>query len=307
MERSLPAPPSLPPTYRASSRYDDVWSRDSELCAYCAREVAYDERRCPQCKRALVCWRFRYDEPSSNLHILWVLLAGLAQLFLINAVGDVASGAGFRLAALHTFLAMVWFGLAAAVYFRQFWAYWTAIVLLLVLLFLWLVGALDLIESVLPTAENDVEAMLTGPFLDTLASGLRGLQIGAMGLALLWAIFLAGPDFQRDVFQVRAEVDRRLQDGSSLYTEGRRYAQQGKWATAILHWQRAAANEPYNLQYHLSLGKAYARLGFFERSLDLLESARALSRNGERQSKIDGMIAAIRKRESAEAGTIRSK
>jgi tetratricopeptide (TPR) repeat protein len=51
------------------------------------------------------------------------------------------------------------------------------------------------------------------------------------------------------------------------------------WASAVLHYQRAVAREPNRAFYHRTLGNAYARLDFYARALDVLESARRLSVN----------------------------
>lgn len=280
-------------TTAAVSRFNDVWNRDVEICAYCAAEVGGDDEKCPKCGRPLSYWHYAYPKASSNLHILWVLLAGLGQLFFIQVLADVATEAGWPKVILHAFLGLVVLGLAAGVYYRQFWAYVTAIVVLLVLLFLIGLGVLNLIEQALPAPTNPVEAMITGPFAKTLADLLRWLQLGALALSLVWAIFLTGPDFERVRSRRLAAIARGVAEASDFDLAARQFAREGLWASAVLHWQRAAARAPYSARYLERLAKAYARLGFPERSLDALASAREVATDSAAEERIDRMTATI--------------
>lgn len=281
------------PTTAAGSRFDDVWNRNTDICAYCAGEVGADDENCPGCKRNLIDWRYSYPKASSNLHILWVMLAGLSQLFLINVLADLATQAGWATIILHAFLGFVFGGLAAGIYFRRFWAYVTTIVVLIVLLFLISLGVLTLIEQLLPTPSNPVEAIISGPFAQGLADLLRWMQMGALGLSLVWAIFLTGPDFERVRSKRLAGVLRGLAEAYDYDLTARRQAREGMWASAVLHWQRAAVRAPYNGRYLERLAGAYARLGFAERSLDALASARKLALDAAAQERIDRKTAKI--------------
>ncbi|MDX1687840.1 MAG: hypothetical protein R3248_07635 [Candidatus Promineifilaceae bacterium] len=281
------------PVTAAASRFDDVWNRDVDLCAYCAGQVSADDEKCPNCGRTLVFWRYAYPQASSNLHIVWVLLAGAGQLFFINALTDLATQAGWPQIILHAFLGFVLVGLAAGVYFRRFWAYATAIVVLIVLLFLIGLGVLTLIEQVLPAPPNPTEAMITGPFVDTLSDLLRWLQTGALALGLLWAVFLAGSDFERVQSKRLAEIGRGLVEASDFDLAARQFARDGLWASAVLHWQRAAARAPYSMRYLERLAGAYARLGFMERSLDALASALPLAADPTARERLDRTMAKI--------------
>lgn len=281
------------PATAVTSRFDDVWNHDVDLCAYCAGQVGADDGTCRNCGRTLVFWRYTYPRASSNLHILWVLLAGAGQLFFINVLADLATQAGWPQIILHAFLGFVLVGLAAGVYYRQFWAYVTAIVVLIVLLFLIGLGMLTLIEQVLPVSSNPAEAMITGPFVETLSDLLRWLQTGALVLSLLWAIFLAGSDFERVRSKRLAEISRGLVEASDFDLAARQFAKDGLWASAALHWQRAAARAPYSARYLERLAGAYARLGFMERSLDALASALPLAGDAMARERIDRTMAKI--------------
>jgi len=281
------------PTTAVASRFDDVWNRDVDICAYCAGVVGVDDEKCTDCGRNLIFWQYTYPKASSNLHILWVVLAGVGQLFFVNALADLATQAGWPTMLLHTLLGLLFLGLAAGVYYRQFWAYVTAIVVLVILLFLISLGVLALVEQVLPAPSNPMEALITGPFVAVLSDLLRWLQIGALGLSLLWAIFLAGPDFERVRSKRLAAIARGVAEAADFDLAARGLAREGLWASAVLHWQRAAARAPYSMRYLEHLAKAYARLGFLERSLDALASARKLAPDATTRERIDGIMSRI--------------
>jgi lipopolysaccharide biosynthesis regulator YciM len=79
-------------------------------------------------------------------------------------------------------------------------------------------------------------------------------------------------------------------------------ARNGLWATAVLHWQNAAAKAPQNIAYQESLGKAYAHLGFYERSLDVLQSAYQRTGSAERQATIQQLIQTIQAKITTQSG-----
>jgi hypothetical protein len=288
-----------PAGFRSASRYDDVWSRDTELCPYCAREVAYEDEKCPQCNRSLISWHFRYEQPGANLHILWVLLAGLGQLYLINTALDIVLGAGLPLVVLHSLFTLIFFGLAVAVYYRQVWAHTTTIVLTLILLFLRLIDILGMTADFLPDPADPLQTLFISPVLNFLLDAVDVMQLAALALALVWAALLTGADFERKRSRQRASVSRQLQDPSSFYVVGRQHARRGEWASAVLHWQRAVARAPTNRHYHRRLGQGYAQLGFFERSEDALGTARELTADPAERQQVEQLLARVRRQRNA--------
>lgn len=288
-----------PVGFRSSSRRDDVWSRETEICPYCACEVAHEAERCPKCKRALISWHFRYERPGSNLHILWVLLAGLGQLYLINGVLDIILAAGLPLVILHLLLTLLFFGLALAVYYRQVWAHVSTIVIVLILLFLRLLNILGLTSTFLPNPADLIQTLFISPVFNFLLDAVDGLQLAGLLLALLWAALLTGPDFEREKIRQRAHVNRQLRDPSSFDLAGRRHARRGEWATAVLHWQRAVAHAPTNRHYQRRLGQGYARLGFYERSADLLRTALNLTTDPEERQQVEQLLVRVQHQQEA--------
>lgn len=265
---------------KSRSDYDDVWERESEICAYCAREVGVDAKKCPNCHRNLIVRTFRYPDSSKDLTIYWVLLLGVAQLFLLQAILGVLVRAPI--------VSVIWSGLLfglivlliVGLELRHRWAYPTSIGILLILftsMFLGFIVGKQPDEAIASILGDDLVSFLSADldyvFLRSLLDVVDILQFAAIVLALLYGIFKVGPDFERVQTRSVAKVDRGLSDGSVYFARGQAYAKRGMWASAILHWRLAAANDPARAYYQRSLGEAYGRLGFYDRSIDVLESA----------------------------------
>ncbi|MBK8987170.1 MAG: hypothetical protein IPM39_14005 [Chloroflexi bacterium] len=281
-ELTAVAPPAAPiVTYAQewiglshTSRYDDVWERSGDLCAYCAQKITPQDKTCPRCGRKLLISSYRYEEPDTTLHILWVALAGIAQLYLVQALYDVIVRQSMLAAALPVSLMVLFLVFTAGVYFRQFWAYVGALVTLCLILLVNVLGFFIPAEltnnllSVGPMFDNVVNPVVSG-----LADFLRYFQLAAVVLALIVAALKAGPNFERVQHRQVAALQKGIRDAGSYHGVATRAAKRGEWATAVLHWQRAAANAPGQISFQRHLGSAYARLGFYQRSADVLQAA----------------------------------
>lgn len=295
LTRQAPAPAIV-----SCAQYADVWARETAVCPYCATEIDVDVSQCPTCARLLRQKRFRYPQPSANLHVLWVLLAGLGQLFLIQAfyvllieralVGTIGAG----------LLMVLFFALALGVYYRRVAAHLGTIVVPLV----FCLSAL--LAPLLPIDFSALEVQLSGidpamaNFLGAFAQGigqfLRWLQVGMAVLIAGYAVFLTAPDFDQVEEQLVARLDKGLQYASDYHMAACAHAQAGRLATAVLHWQRAVAKEPHQWRYLRHLGIAYAQLGFYERSLDTLKTAQRLTTQDEGRTALPQLITAVQKR-----------
>jgi len=269
-----------PVEYRAHSSYDDIWEQDCDICQYCATEVTPDDKRCPNCRRSLFVSSFRYPKASVDLTIFLVLLLGLAQISLILVMISLLLRESLLSSVWQGVMFVVLAGLAVAVFLRQFWAYITSIVFLLLsgvtLLMDYFTGpeAVDVIsEAVTSGFFRSLEDQPYIYVLQPLEQFLIPVQIVIVISALLFAIFKVGPDFERIKVRQVAQLDRGLSDASQYYSVGRDYEERGKLASAVLHFQKAAALDPTQLYYQRALGSSYARLGYYQRSLDVLESA----------------------------------
>jgi tetratricopeptide (TPR) repeat protein len=80
-----------------------------------------------------------------------------------------------------------------------------------------------------------------------------------------------------------------------FYAQGNEFAGRNMWADAVLHFRRAAALEPTRTYYLSALGNGYARLGYYQRSLDVLESALQLANDEQRREELAGNIGEVRR------------
>ena len=289
--------------YQQNESYHDVWSREGPLCGYCAQELTPEDVRCPQCKNALMVSSFRYPRASTHLTALWVLVLGVGQLLLLQAIYNVLAQENVFAAVGNGLMMVVFVGLAIGIHYRQSWAHLTAIYLLvaviLVSLLRWIVPPdaewLGL-ASLDPAIQNFVLPLTTG-----LGETIRLFLLVAALLALFYAIVKAGSDFERVMVRQEAVLTKGPTNAADYNMVATRLARNDLWATAVLHWQRAAAQAPNHLAYQESLGRAYAKLGFYERSLDVLRFAHQHSGSVERKATIQELIQAVQAKMTRQA------
>lgn len=280
--------------YQAEETYDDVWTHDVDICGHCAQELAEEDTKCPNCQRNLLVKTFQYEKSSPNLVIFWVLLLSLGQLYLIQVIFDVVVERNVLLAAFDTILMGIFFVLAIGAYFRQVWAYPAGTLMFALVLIgglLRLLAPFDLTPLNLGVWDQAITEVSKG-LVDGLGIFLRGFRLLTAVLGLVTAIFWVPSDFARTQQRQIARLGRRLKTGRDYDLAARRLTEKGLWATAVLHWQRAAALEPYRLPYQINLGRAYARLGFRQRALDTFTAVRQRTTNTELQAKLDKLIQA---------------
>ena len=286
---------ALVTAYQPTENYHDIWTKDVPMCGYCAHELAPDESRCPNCKKPLTTDVFRYPNPSTNLTVLWVLLFGVAQLLLLQAIYSILGPKNLYTAVGNGLAMTVFVAQAVGVLFRQSWAHLSAIysltALILFNLLRWILPA-DLvalgIENMDPAIQNFIMPLTTG-----LGETVRLFILVAAMLALFYAVVKAGPDFDRVTVRQVAALTKGPTNAADFNAAATQLARNGLWATAVLHWQHAAAKAPQHIAYQESLGRAYAQLGFFDRSLDVLQSAARRTGSPERQAAIQQHIQVV--------------
>jgi tetratricopeptide (TPR) repeat protein len=298
-------------SFRTNSKYDDVWERDSEICAYCAHEVEYDIERCPKCRRRLSTSSYRYPKASSDFYVYLVMLTGVAQAYFLLILVDVIIYNSSLLVVWHGFIFAIIGVLIAGIFKRNFWAYAASIVILLAII----IGrVLDTAtDAALSSALIDLsfrtffETMANNPasiVVPKLVEFIRSLQAITVFLALIYAVFRVGPDFERVKERQTAHVKKGMREAADYYVVGKDHAGAGRWASTVLHWQRAVALDPSRAYYQRILGQAYARLGFYSRSLDVLESARRISVDSGAREELDELIASVGSEMKAEHTTM---
>ena len=283
---------------KQTSSYDDVWGREVDVCAYCAQEIE-DEYviECPQCGRNLMRKEFRYPEPSTNMHLLWILLAALGQLFMIQGIFDVILTRSMLGAATSGVLTLIFFGLAAGVYYRQSWAHLTSIIALCLVLLVSLVGAifevdLTALDSRLSMIDQTI-VRVVGPLAHTVGDFLGIFQTATALLALFVAITKAASDFDKVDVQLIAKLDKGLNYASDYHAAAKAHAGKGRLATAVLHEQRAVAKAPHQVTYLRFLGLIYANLGFYDRSQDVLETACQFAPTPEKKADLQRLLKSV--------------
>lgn len=259
-------------------KFDDAWSSSADLCAYCAQPVTRSNKHCPKCQRKMVGKEPIYPNRTHHLqnwivfrsigHILYVL--GIVSLYFL--ISFLASHAVIPWDVFKLIRPLLWIflavtlaatvGLTVALYFRQVWAYWLAMLGLLLVVIGTIGSAIWAPPAALPEVIPTWQVILASLF-----------QIVFQVLNFYFAV-MAGGDFRREQQWRVASVDQRVKDPLVLDRAGKLFAQRGMWATAVLYWQRAVGRSPGNVAVLRRLADGYARLGFPERSLDSLRQAR---------------------------------
>lgn len=282
--------------YQAHTAYDDVWSKEIDLCPYCAAAVEPTHHKCPQCHQTLVSKQFRYPNMSSLLHLFWVILFGLANINLVQMFYDLIFWRDIIGVLLNLGLVVLFLILGTGAMLRKYFAFLGAQILSSIILF---VGFLELVFpfQVKSNALPSLDPALTG-FVAGLGEGfdlfLTIFEMAGAAIVLILAIFMLAPDFEQVALRRVARVKKGLPHGADYHLEANRAAKAGMWATAVLHWQRAASIEPTRLLYQKKLAAAYLRLNFVERSIDVLQSALQLSTNPDQKAQIQRQIDQIK-------------
>lgn len=285
----------IKPEFIQKSSYDDIWERDEEICAFCAQALAGDEKECPRCGHQINRHTYRYPNPDISLTILWVMLLATAQLYLLQAIYNILVTRNIPTIILPIFLMGIFLILTAGIYLRQYWAYMSAIILLITILVI-NIGGMFLPATLSPAAMVRISPLVddvVNPTINLVGSALWGFRLLAIGVALVVAVFKAGPDFERVETRHIAKLKKGLQSPSSYHGAAQRAAKRGEWATAVLHWQRAAAKAPGNRQFQRQLGIAYARLGFYQRSADVLQSALRITPDPEQHAQLTRLLTTV--------------
>ena len=283
------------------SKFEDVWASEADLCAYCAYALDFQDETCPQCQHNLMHKAFRYERPSRNMYVFFVLMLTQAQLFLAQAIYALVQSNSTITSqvVLPVLFALIFFVVAVGIYQRQVWAYYTALMLTLLILFAVLTSILvpvDLTALQLPVRDPAVESFLDS-FGNLISMTIRLFQIALTLISFLFALWIS-PDFVRDAKRLTAVLSKGLKLPSDYNVKARELSKQGMWAAAVLHWQHAAGKEPHTLTYQRHLGLAYAQLGFHERSLDILQSALSLSTQPARQKELQKLIQTVKNMQS---------
>jgi tetratricopeptide (TPR) repeat protein len=284
----------------------DVWSSNVDICAYCAQAVSKTDSRCPQCRRSMLAQELLYPVASkyhTNLLIVIGILTAVSTLttglllylytvlapeILAELIPDPAIRQAVYIGSLIGLVGGLAFNLfiLAGLYFRQVWAYW----------FMILVYSLGLLWTVCSLSINLPQSAETVPLMFILVCVTPFILYY---LFVLYTIWMAGPDFKRVRRWQVVDVNPRLKEPEEFDRMAKELARQGKWAAAVAHWRHAAGRAPGQWSYLQRLAQAYARLGFYQRSLDSLATALEAARDPQVKQ---GIAAEMRRIEEKLAG-----
>lgn len=276
--------------------FDDVWSDEREICGFCAAEVGEKNGRCPKCRHNLIVKQYRYPNASSNLYVFFSIMLGLGQLFIIQGIYEFVFQRELVPALTGGIAGILFIILAIFIYFRQAWAHIFSLYLLGILLFYFLLQLFIPEEIAMQTLPPNLIGLLK-PDMETigitLGKVLRGFEAAAVAFAFLFAALFVSPDFQRDEGKLIARLRKGLRSADQFHLTAKELSQVGLWASATLHWQRAAALDPKKFVYQRELAHAYAKLGFYERSLDILRSALVIATKPEQRAELEKILATL--------------
>jgi len=258
-------------------------------CPYCRTQVAPQARQCPACSRTITVRERKskgHSVYSLGLVIIWFGLANYIWLGLffyyltsdLPAIVDASPGLAATLRKLAELLGLkapaldslalpstpvlliggaafiLSLVIAACLYLRIRLVYWLTVGLILL-------GFIFLFYNAI-TAEAWQLVRLAGTLV---------LFLAATSLA-----FAAYDEFAWVERRLAAVLDPDVDSHSALYARGRKYADQGMWARAVIHWSRAVALNPGHPDYRLALASAYINLNQPEKASEHLEQAQRI-------------------------------
>lgn len=280
---ALPEPPpriiDSPPVPGVAPAYDAL-DNDPDQCLYCGKLVEMDELTCPFCKRQLTS-----DFYWNNQGFLWtVLLAG--GLNLQSALVQ-TSVIGLVFMAAHGLMAvegLTWFNrlpyFATLVPLKP----WLAQADLLLAIFVTRLLMWSIVIGLFYFNRRAAAPMtaVVVTLADLAWAGLGYyLKYASLALALLNglpAALILGLSVNallgRATAQVRLRtvLDSTAHIPSEYYRHGQKYAAEGKWALAALHWQKAMVRGFREPLYYKALSQAQIKLGRYRQALRTLRA-----------------------------------
>ncbi len=295
------APAKLHPhAGQASSAFRDVWDTDDDICAYCAAKVAESDQTCPNCKHVLIRKMYRYPATAA-LHLYWLLLLALALLLVLQSNVKLSSDRDGFAALLHLGLAIGFFTTTVGVYFRLNWGHILSTLLLIVTVVITasnLVIPLDLSSM----AAGGADLALVG-FAQSVTKGARiaflVIQLIVAAAALMYSVFRIAPEFERVQSRLVAKLNRGAKTAVDHQLNAKRFEQDGMIASAVLHWQQATIIDSKRVNNYLNLARAYGRLGFQERALNVLESTSKVPMSPQARVRIGRLIQRLERQTAA--------
>ncbi|KAA3664054.1 MAG: hypothetical protein DWQ04_07670 [Chloroflexi bacterium] len=276
-------------------KFQDVWSSNEQICAYCAHPIKRGDKRCANCKRPLIGKELVNPSRSRYLTI-WVILRSVGHLLLL--FGLILISATFTQLPLEFQIASsvtIWLfggiyllisgGLTAALYFRQAWAYWLAVIIIIGSIGFSFAGSIMQANAPTPVPSPDIPGWL---------SFVCALPFIVIQVMYIYMVFMAFGDFKKEKMWRIAAASEKIKEPMRLDKIGQMLAKRSMWASAIMYWQRAAGLNPGNTAILRRLANGYAHLGFYERSLDTLNQALEKTREPKVREQVTKQMAVLK-------------
>lgn len=264
--RAEMAPVALPPRPAADTVDATTFEDDPFQCAYCGRPTLPEDARCPFCGRDLLMPGFW----KGGSYQYWLLIfVGLqVQAGMLEVVGAVMQAAFPQaLAVIPGAGPLLVTPIAPAV--ARLVAYGVALLVLLqdhrrAFHLTALVALLD-------------GAWMAAAYLSGWISAPLAVVNAALGglIALLALTALLSQAQAR--LRRRVVLGRGLVSAPQMHDQAERYAHQGMWALAALHWRRAIGKDPRTLAYYKGLGRAQVALKQYPQAVKTFRSGLELA------------------------------
>jgi len=248
---------------------EDVFG-DKYLCPRCAAKTRPKDKKCGHCGYKLWVKKRLQEKPSFLYRLMfWGQLIGNV-IYLLVIIYSVWLMLSDNSTLAIEFLIFLGIGAVNMAYYL-FWLValikrWKFVYILTLIGAILFLGAMFALTAAIS---------MRSTFCGTL---LCGGPFSVIGLIYFFLALNMGADFAFDEYRIVLNVDTDVKTGATLMERGRRYAEQGLWAKAAVHFRRAAYQMPENADTHLSLVVAYINLDMYDMALEPLEKARELDR-----------------------------
>jgi tetratricopeptide (TPR) repeat protein len=259
-------------------------------CPYCGVVTPENQATCISCRRQLI-WRKRVSEDRSA----WLWRGFFIQVYLLIIVislplGYVAllgrwNGIPNALPAWPAYLGLpvdfspaevdIIFTILPPIFFWSLvsLSLWSLLVMLTLYLRLANGHFLYLLNAAFSGLVGLI-ALLAIPLIP-IKIAVGAFWVGAGLLQLLTALNLWN-DFTFESGRIYMQVDKDASNTTTMRISARHYAKRGLWAKAILHWRRALAQNPSNINIHLELIEAYLQVGREDLARQALQNAQKI-------------------------------
>jgi tetratricopeptide (TPR) repeat protein len=290
-------------------------------CVYCGRPTRETDTRCPACRKSLMITARQYEDRSSNLNWLVIILGALAARGLLDLGGpmialtlrgpDPGGNNWFTLPlpGAHggdPLVTALWLGVAWVVGRSLIYAILAIGLHARIAAFYYAVIGYTLLNLVLALFELG-QVLISGRGMDSPVSLLltgAGLLGVLLNLVALYFIAGAWGDFQVKRQRMLSRLDRDARDPQECFRRGQLYRRHNMWGLAAAHYGRAYEGVPDSAEFGRNYAVALSQIGLDTKALQLL---RRLQDRHPGDLHVPQMIALLDQKVARRQGRARSK